>query len=106
MPARRKPVDEQGGSNQRAKRARAVAHAEIDAHGALADDVVVKKRRKRNVDAETFAETCGSATLDSQAAWNWLQKWSWGKMSSIEVQQEAFNNYNDYQRMLLQNSSE
>ena len=46
MPARSKPVDEQGGSSQRAQRARAVAHAEIDAHEVLADDVVVKKRRK------------------------------------------------------------
>ena len=101
---KRKPFDEQGGCLQKAKRARELAQAEVAADGALADVVVVKKRRKRNVaegDAGALAAAhCGSATLDSQAAWNWLQKWSWGKMSSIEVQQEAFNNYNDYQRML------
>ena len=103
MPVR-KPFDEHGGCSQTAKRARDVAHAEVAADGALADVVVVHKRRKRNVaegDARALAAAyCGSATLDSQAAWNWLHKWSWGKKSSIEVQQEAFNNYNDYQRML------
>ena len=101
---KRKPFDEQGGCLQKATRARELAQSEVAADGALADVVVVKKRRKRNVaegDAGALvAAQCGSATLDSQAAWNWLQKWSWGKMSSIEVQQEAFNNYNDYQRML------
>ena len=87
---KRKPLEEQGGSSQRAARARAVA-AE---HGAVDDVVLVQKRRRSQ------AKQDGYATLDSQAAWNWLQKWSWGKMSSIAVQQEAFNNYMDYQRML------
>jgi hypothetical protein len=85
---KRKPLDQQGGSSQRANRAKAVA-AE---HGAVDDDVPVPTRlRTVNI---------GYATLDSQAAWNWLQKWSWGKLSSIAVQQEAFNSYMDYQRML------
>ena len=35
-----------------------------------------------------------------EAAWGWLQKWSWGTKSSIEVQKEALRNYKDYQRML------
>ena len=65
-------------------------------HGAVDDVVLVPKRKRNNL----AAEHCGYATLDSQAAWNWLQRWSWGKMSSIAVQQEAFNNYMDYQRML------
>ena len=81
---RRKPFDEQGGSSQKAARARAVA-AE---HGVV-DDVQLPKRRRRSA-ADVAA---GHATLDSQAAWNWLQRWSWGKMSSIAVQQEAFHNY-------------
>ena len=85
---KRKPLDQQGGSSQRANRAKAVA-AE---HGAVDDDVPVPKRLR--------TVNTGYATLDSQAAWNWLQKLSWGKMSSIAVQQEAFNNYMDYQRML------
>ena len=89
---KRKPFDEQGGSLQRANRAKAVA-AE---HGAVDDVVLVPKRRRRNL----ADDHCGYATLDSQSAWNWLQRWSWGKMSSIAVQQEAFNNYMDYQRML------
>ena len=89
---KRKPFDEQGGSSQKANRAKAMA-AE---HGAVDDVVLVPKRRRRNL----AAEHCGYATLDSQAAWNWLQRWSWGKMSSIAMQQEAFNNYTDYQRML------
>ena len=88
---KRKPFDEQGGSSQKANRAKAVA-AE---HGVV-DDVQQPKRRRRNL----ADEHCGYATLDSQAAWNWLQRWSWGKMSSIAVQQKAFNNYMDYQRML------
>ena len=92
MPNKRKPWEEQGGSSQSAKRAKAVA----DEHGAVDDVVLVPNKRKRNL----AAEHCGYATLDSQAAWNWLQRWSWGKMSSIAVQQEAYNNYMDYQRML------
>ena len=75
---KRKPFHEQGGCLQKAKRARQLAQAEVAADGALADVVVVKKRRKRNVaegDAGTLAAApCGSARLDSQAAWNWLQK--------------------------------
>ena len=92
MPNKRKPWEEQGGSSQKAKRAKAVA----DEHGAVDDVVLVPNKRRRNL----AAEHCGYATLDSQAAWNWLQRWSWGKMSSIAVQQEAYNNYMDYQRML------
>ena len=84
---KRKAFHEQGGSSQRADRAKAVA-AE---HGAVDDVVPVPTRKRRNL----AAEHCGYATLDSQAAWNWLQKWSWGKMSSIAVQQEAYNNYMD-----------
>ena len=61
MPSR-KPFDEQGGSSQKAKRAKAVA-AE---HGAVDDVVLVPKRRKRNL----AAGHCGYGTLDNQAAWN------------------------------------
>ena len=75
---KRKLFDEQGGCLQNAKRARELAEAAGAADGALADVVVVKKRRKRNVaeaDAGALsAEHCGYATLDSQAAWNWLQR--------------------------------
>ena len=71
---KRKPFDEQGGCLQKAKRARELAQAEVAADGALADVVVVKKRRKRNVaegDAGALAAAhCGSATLDIQAGWN------------------------------------
>lgn len=81
----RKHVHDQGGSTQKAKRARELAQSEVPA------DVVV-------VDAVQALDK--SVTLDSQAAWHWLQQWSWGKMSSTEVQQEALNNYKDYQRML------
>ena len=102
-----KPFAEQGGCLQRANKARALADADAAANEALVDrrnDVVMKQRRKRNVaegDARALAaESCGSARLGSEAAWDWLQKWSWGKLSSIEVQQEAWNNFNDYQRML------
>mgnify|MGYP003334422815 CR=1 FL=1 len=62
---KRKPFDEQGGSSQKANKAKAVA-AE---HGAVDDVVLVPTRRKQNL----AAEHCGYATLDSQAAWNWLQ---------------------------------
>ena len=89
---KRKPFDEQGGSSQKAIQAKAVA-AE---HGAVDDVVLVPKRKSRTL----AAEHCGYAKMDSQAAWNWLQKWSWGQMSSIAMQQDAFNNYIDYQRML------
>ena len=58
------------------------------------------KKTSAAAGAEVDAGAHGTMVLDSHAAWNWLQKWSWGKMSSIEVQQEAFNNYKDYQRML------
>ena len=49
---KRKPFAEQGGCLQRAKQAGALADADAAANEALADgrnDVVMKKRRKRNV---------------------------------------------------------
>ena len=49
---KRKPFDEQGGCLQKAKRARELAQAEVAADGALADVVVVKKRRKRMLQKE------------------------------------------------------
>ena len=68
MPIKRKPVDEQGGCLQKAKRARELAQATVAADGALA------------------AAHCGSAALDSQAAWNQLQKWSWDMLMGVKMQ--------------------
>ena len=98
----RKHVHDQGGSTQKAKRARELAQSEVPADVAVVDVVVPQRKRRRNNVGEVDAVQAldKSVTLDSQAAWHWLQKWSWGKMSSTEVQQEAFNNYKDYQRML------
>ena len=48
MPNKRKPLEEQGGSSQRAKRAKAVA----DEHGAVDDVVLVPNKRRRNLAAE------------------------------------------------------
>lgn len=78
MSKRNKGFAETGGIKQRAKKARILADADGDADGG----------------------TSKKQILDSKAVWSWLQKWSWGKMSSIEVQKEALNNHNDYQRML------
>ena len=99
MPVR-KHVDDKGGSSQRAKRARELAAATTEGEAAAAAAAVPKRRNKNAAQGDATA-TAAAATLDSQAAWHWLQKWSWGKMSSIEVQQEAMNSHNDYQRMLF-----
>ena len=86
----RKAFADQGGANQRAAKAKAIAAACVLVE--VGGNVVRKRRRTNDCD--------GAAELDSRAAWHWLQKWSCGKMSSIEVQNEAHNNYFDYQRML------
>ena len=89
---KKKRYEEKGGSNQKAKRAKAVA---------VASGVVVEKKEERRKRRRKKDEESRAPLLDSKAAFHWLQQWSWGKMSSIEVKKkEAYNNYFDYQRML------
>ena len=84
MPTRQQPWIAKGGSSEKTAKHKALA----DAHG-VANEVVAVAN-----------EALAVAKLDSQAAWHWLQQWSWGKMSSVQVHTEALNNYNDFMRML------
>ena len=59
---KRKPLEEQGGSTQKANMAQALA-AE---HGAVDDVVPVPSRRKKHL----VAEHNGYATVDNQSAWS------------------------------------
>ena len=88
---KKKRYEEKGGSNQKAKRAKAVA---------VASGVVVEKKEERRKRRRTKDEESRALLLDSKAAFHWLQQWSWGKLSSVELQKEAHNNHVDYQRML------
>ena len=90
MPSKRPAYDESGGINQRQNIVKLAAAAAAAA--SIGD----------RADAHDALDSDGSSrpTLDSEAVFNWLQKWSWGKLSSIQVQQEALFNHSDYMRML------
>ena len=89
MPKRKSYADT-GGITQRAKKARALS----------ADDALVGANGGSDCAHPGTVNGATKHMLDSQAVWGWLQKWSWGKMSAIDVQKEALNNHSDYQRML------
>ena len=100
MPSR-KAFDESGGILQRAKIVRchlvALANADGCANGGAAGaDGGADGGALANMDSDG----ANRPTLDSESVFHWLQKWSWGKMSSIEVQKEALRSHNDNQRTL------
>ena len=82
MPTKNKAFEDAGGINQRRTKAKIAA--------AIYTTIQARVR----------------PLIDSASVFSWLQKWSWGKMGSIEVQKEAHNSHNDYQKSFRQISSE
>ena len=82
MPIKHKAFLDTGGMNQRLTKAKVAA---TDPHCNWVKTKAIDRVRP---------------LIDSASVFSWLQKWSWGKMSSIEVQKEAHNSHNDYQRVL------
>ena len=82
MPKHKTHVEDAGGVRQRSKRLKSQAESLLGAQ----------------VDSETHDNA--RPELDCGSLFHWLQKWSWGKISSAEVQREALRSHNDFQRTL------